>query len=586
MVDHKDEVMQSARPAQAKRAVAAPNSQETGREGRPPVAVVPRRQRYLVGIRAIAGLGSLHADPFLERLTRMDGVQVIRRSSHDTAAHGTASNGASEQAAPQFVVVLMDAARGQALRRNAPSHIIVEVDAPIGNSDLIALEPFGWQQRARAMPYPRARRELRFCVLGEGDRPLANTSVNLYGPGFPTQAYTNAAGQASVQTFAAEPADIQAVYLRPAAGYWERYIANPEIDFDAVSVIRLAPLASLKSAGEVRQTWGQRVMNFDCSSADWSGVGVKIGLIDSGCDTTHPALTHIVHGAAAGREGGGADWKTDELGYGTHCAGIIGAAASADADLCGCAPGAELHVFKVAPGGHCSDLLAALELCAQRRLDLVQIGVSAETRSELIAQKIAALRAEGIACIVGAGNSGGPVEFPADNPAVLCVGAIGRMGEYPADTRHAQRVLPGLVAADGLFATYFSAWGGAVAVSAPGVGVLSCVPGGGYAAWDGTAMAAAHVSGIAALLLSHHPLLQSCHDRRDERVAILFALIRAMAQPLPQADPLRVGAGVPGLARAPAMLAPWAIDSSLLTGNAPSGLLGRLSPGPAAGAWL
>jgi subtilisin family serine protease len=177
------------------------------------------------------------------------------------------------------------------------------------------------------------------------------------------------------------------------------------------------------------------------------------------------------------------------------------------------------------------------------------------------------------------------------------------LGEYPADTRHAQRALPQLVAADGLVATYFSAWGGAVAVSAPGVAILSCVPGGGYAAWDGTAMAAAHVTGFAALLLSHHPLLQKRRDteRLEQRVAVLFDLIRAAAQPLAQADPLRVGAGVPGLAHVPATLASWAMDGSLLThavppnaglaasalsGAAWPGLLGQMPQMPKAGLWL
>lgn len=50
------------------------------------------------------------------------------------------------------------------------------------------------------------------------------------------------------------------------------------------------------------------------------------------------------------------------------------------------------------PGGHFSDLIEALGQCIERRLDIVQIGVSGEQFSELVAQKINEARLNGIAC--------------------------------------------------------------------------------------------------------------------------------------------------------------------------------------------
>jgi subtilisin family serine protease len=215
-----------------------------------------------------------------------------------------------------------------------------------------------------------------------------------------------------------------------------------------------------------------------------------------------------------------------------------------------------VHIFKVVPGGHFSDLIEALGQCIERRLDIVQIGVSTEHFSELVAQKITEARLSGIACITGAGNTGGAVQFPGNVPGVLTVSAVGKLGEYPQDTRHAQRALPQPIAFSGIYATNFSGWGPQVGVCAPGVAVLSSVPGGGYAVWDGTSMAASHVVGFSALLLAHHPMLQSINygARADQRVSTLYDFLRVAAIPYAQVDPSRVGAGLPDLQQVPGLL--------------------------------
>jgi subtilisin family serine protease len=452
----------------------------------------------------------------------------------------------------------MDEQRGEALRQNAPPHVIVEVDAPLGYSDMAVPESVNWQHAVQVMPFPRPRHDVRFRILGEGDRPLANAVVNLYGPGFPAQALTDSSGQANLQTHTDDGSGIHAVYVRPAADHWERYIQNPSLELGQVNVIRLNPLDRRSGSfpGERPHGWGQRIMKFDRVSTDWNGAGTKIGIIDSGCDASHPLLRHIVRGVDFTRDKDPQSWKLDEMGQGTHCAGIVAASALAASDIIGCAPGAELHIFKVVPGGHCSDLIDALDQCIERRLDIVQIGVSSEQFSELVAQKITEARLNGIACIVGAGNSGGAVQFPGNVPGVMTVSAVGKLGEYPQDTRHAQRALPQLIAFSGIFATNFSCWGPQVGVCAPGVAVISSVPGGGYAAWDGTSMAASHVVGFSALLLSHHPMLQSINfgARADQRVSILYDFLRAAAIPYAQVDPNRVGAGLPDLQQVPGLL--------------------------------
>jgi subtilisin len=483
MAEQKDDPGQSAKLTQSKRATqgsaatepfAAQNGtaqdrvtgddgsgSRTGTADKTSATVVRRKQRYLIGFRSLPGIPLPPSDPFLERLAQMDGVEITRRlRGGGTQTAGMQTAGMTPTAAVQttsvaeIVVARMDEQRGEALRQNAPPHVIVEFDAPLGYSDMAVPEPMNWQHAVQVMPFPRPRREVRFRILGDDDRPLANAVVNLYGPGFPAQSLTDSSGHASLQTHSVDGSGIHAVYVRPVADHWERYIQNPSLEPDQVNVIRLSPLDRTSGSfpGERPYSWGQRIMKFDRISTDWNGAGTKIGIIDSGCDTSHPLLRHIVRGVDFTRDKDSQSWKSDEMGQGTHCAGIIAASALASSDMIGCAPGAEVHIFKVVPGGHFSDLIDALDQCIERRLDIVQIGVSGEHFSELVAQKITEARLNGIACIVGAGNSGNTVQFPGNVPGVMTVSAIGKLGDYPQDTRHAQRALPQLIEGAGLAA--------------------------------------------------------------------------------------------------------------------------------------
>jgi subtilisin family serine protease len=280
---------------------------------------------------------------------------------------------------------------------------------------------------------------------------------------------------------------------------------------------------------------------------------VKIGVIDSGCDTTHPLLQHIKHGKDFTAGATERSWTQDLASQGTHCAGIIGASGS-EQGIMGCAPEAELHVFKVLPEGRVSDLLAALDECIERELDVIHIGVVTDGYSELVSQKLQEARHKGIVCIAAAGTAGGSLVFPASLPGgVIAVAAIGRLKEFPADSSHVLNVVPQLIGSEGLFASRFSGSGPQIALSAPGIAIVSTVPGGGYLAADGTPAAAAHVTGFAALVLAHHPLFE--HEglltvRTEQRVQALLELMQASCV-THFLDPLYGGAGVPNLARVP-----------------------------------
>jgi subtilisin family serine protease len=104
---------------------------------------------------------------------------------------------------------------------------------------------------------------------------------------------------------------------------------------------------------------------------------------------------------------------------------------------------------------------------------------------------------------------------------------------------------PQMTTSEGLFSPSFTCFGPEIGVAAPGVAIVSSVPGGGFDPQSGTSMAAPHVCGMAALMLAHHPALRAM-PRDASRVSALFQMMKASAMPLPF-GPERSGAGMPSL---------------------------------------
>jgi subtilisin family serine protease len=517
------------------------------------------RRQYVIALRrlgpAMAGGPPQSVDAVVDYLGRQEGIEIVARLK-PAGIQPFAPDGASAQ---EVVVVRMPEDKAESLRAAAQPQIIVERDGPLSLADGSPLPMRTSGGAGNLLPLMPVAGELALRIAGERDQPLAGTIVVANGPGFPVQAVTDDAGVARLSLFGGGAESVQALYIKPKANYWERLIAPPELNESGPTTIKLRPLAetfpSLAGERGARMVqWGQRLMRVD-QPAGLTGAGIRVGIIDSGCDNTHPALRHVVHGkdftSRQGRRGDNG-WTDDVSGYGTHSAGLVAAAPGAGQAIAGCAPEADVHAFKVFPGGRLSDLLAALDECIAREIDVVSLSVGCDEGSELLDQKLRELRHRGIACIVAAGTSGGTLQFPAVAPAGLAVGAVGMLREFPPDTCHAYAIVPELIGNGGVFPAAFTGVGPHVAVGAPGVAVLSTVPG-GYAALDGTGIAAAQVAGMAALILAHHPLFQGpLKARSEQRVSALFNLIRACA--VPQfADPLRGGAGVPDLQRVPGL---------------------------------
>jgi hypothetical protein len=260
-------------------------------------------------------------------------------------------------------------------------------------------------------------------------------------------------------------------------------------------------------------------------------------------------LARIDHGIDIRDGGAGRSWSRDVLGHGTSCAGIISAIPDAAHGIRGYAPESELHICRLPLDARCSDLVAALDYCLQSGIDVVCLGFGCERGSAIVEQRIAAAKQQGIAVIAAAGNSGGAVLFPACSPHVMAVGAIGQTGSYPEDSPQAVQAAAAATVAGGLFAPLFSCRGPELDLCAPGVAVIACQSPDGYATFDGTSLAAAHATALAALILAHHGDFRGGFARRDvRRVERLFQILKDTAQPI--GHPWQTGAGLPDAAQA------------------------------------
>jgi subtilisin family serine protease len=235
-----------------------------------------------------------------------------------------------------------------------------------------------------------------------------------------------------------------------------------------------------------------------------TGQGIRVAVLDTGLDYTHPALGGCLGPGC--RVLGGYDFvqgdgdPMDDHGHGTHVAGIVGA----DGWLRGVAPGVEFLAYKVldAEGrGYSSDIIAALEAAIEAGAAVVNLSLGAPgTVAQPLSQAAQAAVNKGVVVVAAAGN-GGPgaatVVAPAIVPGVIAVAAADKADRLA--TFSSRGPVPG-------------SFDLKPDLVAPGVAISSTVPlsgplatAAGWSPASGTSMATPHVTGAAALLLQLHP---------------------------------------------------------------------------------
>jgi subtilisin family serine protease len=513
-----------------------------------PVGVHQRRQRYMVTPlpqQLLApGVAELGMDAVCDRLESMPDVTVIRRLEPSEKLQSAGV----QPSCPEIAVV--EAAEMQ-LPAMRTLHVHIEPDLPLagaGPATMLTPGMLPLPDPGLVMPLEEPV-EIAVRVCGPDGEPLAGAGVFLIGASWPGQGITAADGTVTITLATDTEQSVQSLYVRPRAGYTDRWINRPDLSAARENVVTLTPLATVYPDLDERQSygWGQQAMRLDRLPPTFRGFGIKIAVIGTGVSADHPDLkqrvrsgTDLVHRTKEG-------WAHDPVGSGTHTAGII-AGADTGKGVVGIAVDAELDVCQVLPDGHFSDLIAALDHCIEHEVDIAHIAVASPYPSALVSRKLADATTAGIACIAPTGDTGGPVAFPACLPTVFAVGALGAYGTCTPNTSHATHTGAQLTP-EGLFAAPFSSHGPGIDAAAPGVAVLSCAPEGGYSAADGTAAASAHIAGLAALVLAHHEVFHGqLLPRGPGRVQHLFDIMTTSCRPLAApgtAEAARTGRGLP-----------------------------------------
>ncbi|MGH3078133.1 MAG: S8 family peptidase [Gaiellaceae bacterium] len=350
-----------------------------------------------------------------------------------------------------------------------------------------------------------------------------------------------------------------------------------------------------------------------------AGQGVKIGIIDTGVDASHPFLApagytmppgfprgqtrftsaKVIVARAFAPPGATSRFARDafdpeESSHGTHVAGIAagnnGTDAPGDRTVSGVAPRAYIGNYKalvrtdvgLSPNGNSPELVAAIEAAVRDGMDIINLSLGEpeiEPTRDLVARALDAAAAAGVVPVVAAGNdfgSVGPgsVSSPGSSARAITVAAA-EIGGPPSTA---------------VLADFSSVGPTAISlrmkpdVSAPGVDIFSSVPS-GWTASSGTSMASPHVAGAAALLVQRHPgwtvaqvksaLVQTGTALSDERGRAL--------------GPQFQGGGLVSLARAdrPLLFAePSSLSFGLLTrATSTRGSIELADAGDGAGTW-
>lgn len=320
----------------------------------------------------------------------------------------------------------------------------------------------------------------------------------------PAQNYVSRIASSILQADDDDLAGINVLRFDPSADLkkLETKVSNmPGVDYcHRVPKRRLAARRVARPVSDpmVNRQWALRAIRWFDVSALPDASKVKVAILDSGIDTEHPDLPQ-----PSLYDHRGSSVK-DLIGHGTHVAGVISAKTNNDMGIAGMAS-CDLHIWKLfrdepdEDDEFCVDdqlYFRALNEALKAGVHVMNLSLGGPYATQTETILFRRLIDAGVTVVAAMGNGyqeGNYIEYPGAHEGVLAIAALDEAN------RRAR----------------FSSTGPHVALSAPGVNILSTVPlkpskackrdEVEYAAWDGTSMATPHVAAAAALLRAKYP---------------------------------------------------------------------------------
>jgi len=244
---------------------------------------------------------------------------------------------------------------------------------------------------------------------------------------------------------------------------------------------------------------------------DTKGEDVTVAIIDTGVDPDHPEFADYDEDNWAEFAFDGSEINStpyDVNGHGTHVAGTA-VGGNASGTQIGVAPEAELLAINVFPGmpdeqsTTLASIVAGMEHAVEEGADVANLSLGGGGYAGVYVDVIQNAKAAGTIIVSSSGNSGpGSTGTPGnvyDGMGIGASNAQGGIADFSTGTEVNTSEEWGFIAGDDWPDEYVTP-----DVAAPGVDTFSSVPGGGYSdAFSGTSMAAPHVTGAVALLVSH-----------------------------------------------------------------------------------